>query len=82
MIELVIDETPTSGYVWRGHSEDPSIAVVESTFEHSAKPIGGSGQRVLRVRVDGAGTHVLELRLGRAWKPEPLERRFVKLIAR
>jgi predicted secreted protein len=81
-VELALEETPTSGYVWKAVGDDAGLAVVDAGFARSGASVGAGGSHVFRVRGVSQGRHVLQLRLARAWEPSPLRQHLVTLVVR
>lgn len=80
LVDVVLPETPSTGYRRELENEGDSVQVVAARFEdHPGDgPIaGGAGLRTFSVRVAGSGPVPLRFGLRRPWDPEPLERRTV-----
>lgn len=78
-VEFVLEEHPTSGYVWRARAPDPAIVIVDDGLRRDSAVIGGAAQHVFRVRVDAGDSHQIEFELARAWQSAAIERRVVTL---
>ncbi|MEW1914750.1 protease inhibitor I42 family protein [Kitasatospora sp. NPDC085895] len=81
-VEIVLPESPTTGYRWELESENNRAHVAGSIFEEirsSERLAGGSGMRIFHL--DVLGTEPLRLTFGlrRQWDPEPIERRAVEV---
>ena len=79
--EVVLNETPTSGYLWVVHKIDPEYARLES--EAYAEPgsderrVGGGREKVFTFKALKAGRTALELWLRRSWEePEEHDKSF------
>jgi predicted secreted protein len=82
LVDVVLPESPSTGYRWSMVTEDDSAQVVDDRFEDhptGGPTAGAGGQRIFSLHV--SGTVVLEFWLKRAWDTEPLERRVVTVTA-
>lgn len=73
-VEVVLDETPTTGYQWEVVGEHEGLTVESSTFEPpSSQAPGAHGRRVVTLRAAEPGAHRLALQRRRAWEPAAAE---------
>ena len=74
-IEVLLDETPTSGYTWANLSAGDSLTLEGSDFRSSGAPgdagavavAGRGGQRQFHFSARQAGISLLQLKLMQAW---------------
>jgi inhibitor of cysteine peptidase len=69
MIEVALDETPTSGYRWEVETLNPGVLSASGdAFDPSTSGrMGGGGVHVFRFEVVGAGSSPVRLILRRPW---------------
>ncbi len=82
LVDVVLPESPSTGYRWTMVSQDERAQVVDARFEDhltGGPTAGAGGLRTFSLHV--TGTAVLEFRLQRSWDTEPLERRTVTVTA-
>jgi inhibitor of cysteine peptidase len=77
-VDLVLPESPTTGYRWELVDLPPNVRVFASEF-HDAEPhlAGGQGARAFQLSVTGPGTHEFTAILRRPWEGPPIERRSI-----
>ena len=75
-------ECPTTGYRWQLDELPPEVVLVNTTFElmPAAHAPGSHGIRTFLFRVLASGTHVVRLRLARAWESTPHEEAVVTIV--
>lgn len=76
-----LEETATTGYLWRAET-DGGLVEVDDVTEPGGPAPGASGERVLRLRAEEAGTWRLDLRLGRPWEDAVAQERRVDVTVR
>jgi predicted secreted protein len=79
-VDVVLPETPSTGYRWELENEGPSVQLLSARFEDhpgSGRLAGGAGTRTFALHVAGAEPVELRFGLRRPWDSEPLERRIV-----
>nr|WP_095871098.1 protease inhibitor I42 family protein [Streptomyces sp. TLI_235] len=82
-VEIVLPESPTTGYRWELEGENDRASVAGSIFEEirSAERLaGGGGMRIFRLDLFGTEPLRLSFGLRRQWDPEPIERRAVVVM--
>ena len=73
-VDIVIEETPTTGYQWEMVDVPAEITVDGSRFEPpSSQAPGAAGRRVITVHATAAGDHRLHVQRRRAWEPAAAE---------
>jgi len=74
---IVLDENPTTGYVWTCSSSDEKVAVATlGDYQmKQAEPgmVGVGGKRFITVNPVGPGSAVITCSLARSWEPDPIE---------
>ncbi|MEZ4499798.1 MAG: protease inhibitor I42 family protein [Thermomicrobiales bacterium] len=82
VIELRLDENPTTGYRWTLPSPDPAIIVIEDdAFARAGQGIGSGGERTILMSAHGQGRARLECEQVRSWEPDqPISRFSVTIV--
>ncbi|MDX6371913.1 MAG: Chagasin family peptidase inhibitor [Nocardioidaceae bacterium] len=82
LVDVVLPESPSTGYRWTMVSQDDRAQVVDDRFDDQptgGPPAGAGGLRTFSVRL--TGTVALEFVLQRPWDTEPLERRTITVTS-
>jgi predicted secreted protein len=80
--EVVLDELPASGYVWRLDEPLDGVELLDSHYTLApGVGIGGGGKRHFRLRTRRLGRFVIEFKLRRAWETTPLERYTIVVVS-
>ncbi len=71
VIEIQLEENPTTGYVWAIKSiNDKHLNFLEKKFRKSVEAVGAGGVVSFFVEVIGEGISELHFSFGRPWKQE------------
>lgn len=76
-----LEETATTGYLWRAETDGGLVEVDDATGAGGPAP-GAAGERVLRFRADEPGSWTLDLRLARPWEDAVAQERRVDVTVR
>ena len=67
-IEIVLPESPTSGFKWASQTETAVVRLDSEERVHTARPPGAQGEHHFKFRVEAAGRAELQFELGRPWE--------------
>lgn len=82
-IEILLSETPTSGYRWKLAQSPPEVRLVaeETVLEQPRQTLaGGQAAKRFRVQVDQRGSFELLFHLAREWESEPIKVHRTRLV--
>jgi predicted secreted protein len=73
--DIILDETPTSGYIWIVQTCPAEILLLEDTFlQRNTQPVvGDTGHRRFHFRTTQPGQFVINFHLKRTWENTPLK---------
>jgi predicted secreted protein len=67
-IEIILPESPTSGFAWASQTECAEVRLESEERVHAAHPPGAQGEHHFRFRVEAAGRAELRFVLDRSWE--------------
>lgn len=85
-VVIRLRENGTTGYVWSVRELGDGLALVSDEFVPPGpqRGAGAAGERLVRIRAvarrPAPGSADVVLEHGRAWEPEPIERRRVRVV--
>jgi predicted secreted protein len=80
-VEVLLPETPTSGYRWDLHDVPAGVRLLDKSFQHPRATLvaGAQGTRRFVLDIPRTGAYELVFDLARPWEPEPIEVRTVTI---
>jgi predicted secreted protein len=81
--EVALDEPAATGHRWQLADPGEGITVLDDRYEPPSRTLGlgASGRRVMTLRADGTGRHVLRFSLVRPWETRPAAEHRVEVEA-
>lgn len=79
VLEIVLPENATTGYLWHAEEPVPETEVRPALFQPGGDAIGAGGSRVFEVEPKSAGERTLSFVLRRPGDPRIAERRTFRL---